>query len=355
LAVQASTDAVNWMTVHTWTTSGSTFLHAEDDLSLFDGQGSVYVRFRFTLAGASFAYVDIGLLGIRCVRQTYFGNEYALDEGTSMASPHVAGAAALLWARNPAASVAQVRSALLNSVDPKPSLTGKTVTGGRLNLASAVARMEPFDHPAEASPLTVSLVPDFRQTISANQCAARGGLTSTHGPPLTASSCQPAAYLPGTAARIGTAGSGSAQLTAVPGNPSTAADEADLAISLNLTDVRSIPTGADYLPNANGPDVTLTEKIRLSDTLNGPTLDAGGTTSDFDFPVQVSCAATASTSVGSTCTASTSADAITPGKIKESRRMVLQTFRVRVTDSGANGTPGNADDRSFAQQGFFVR
>ena len=34
--------------------------------------------------------------------------------------------------------------------------------------------------------------------------------------------------------------------------------------------------------------------------------------------------------------------------------MVLQTFRVRVDDAGANGNPGDSDDRNFAMQGIYV-
>jgi subtilisin family serine protease len=58
---------------------------------------------------------------------------YASYSGTSMATPHVAGAAALYKAVNPNATAAQVKSAILNSATPTPSLSGKTVTGGRLN------------------------------------------------------------------------------------------------------------------------------------------------------------------------------------------------------------------------------
>jgi subtilisin family serine protease len=61
--------------------------------------------------------------------------------GTSMASPHVAGTAALLWARHPTASVGEVRQALLSGVDRRPSLVGRTVTGGRLNARRALEEL----------------------------------------------------------------------------------------------------------------------------------------------------------------------------------------------------------------------
>ena len=47
-----------------------------------------------------------------------------------MATPHVAGAAALLLSRKPSLTVAEVRSLLLTTGDPLPSLAGTTVRGG---------------------------------------------------------------------------------------------------------------------------------------------------------------------------------------------------------------------------------
>jgi subtilisin family serine protease len=70
------------------------------------------------------------------------GNRYAQLSGTSMACPHVAGAAALLWSKNPSWTYKQVKAALLNSVDPLPALANKTVTGGRLNILKALRSME---------------------------------------------------------------------------------------------------------------------------------------------------------------------------------------------------------------------
>ncbi len=58
---------------------------------------------------------------------------YGSYSGTSMATPHVTGAAALYAARFPGATAAQIRSAILGSAIPTASLAGRTVTGGRLN------------------------------------------------------------------------------------------------------------------------------------------------------------------------------------------------------------------------------
>ena len=60
-----------------------------------------------------------------------------------MATPHVAGVAALLEARFPSASLYGLKTLLLRSVDPVASLAGKTTTGGRLNLTGVSCDDEP--------------------------------------------------------------------------------------------------------------------------------------------------------------------------------------------------------------------
>ena len=64
---------------------------------------------------------------------------FTLFNGTSMATLHVAGAAAFLFTKFPTATVAQIKDKILRSVDKKPSLTGQVLTGGRLNLYKAAA------------------------------------------------------------------------------------------------------------------------------------------------------------------------------------------------------------------------
>ena len=58
---------------------------------------------------------------------------YASYNGTSMATPHVTGAAALYKSSHPGATAADIKAAILGSAVPTPSLTNKVVTGGRLN------------------------------------------------------------------------------------------------------------------------------------------------------------------------------------------------------------------------------
>lgn len=81
--------------------------------------------------------VDLGAPGSN-ILSCEPGNRYQYLSGTSMATPHVAGACALLWSINPMLSVSEVKDILLNTVDPISGLAGKCVSGGRLNLNNAV-------------------------------------------------------------------------------------------------------------------------------------------------------------------------------------------------------------------------
>jgi subtilisin family serine protease len=81
--------------------------------------------------------VDIGAPGVS-IYSTTMGGGYGYMSGTSMATPHVAGAIALFSAANPTYNAAQIRAELLSSGIQTASLSGKTVTGARLDVASFV-------------------------------------------------------------------------------------------------------------------------------------------------------------------------------------------------------------------------
>ena len=61
---------------------------------------------------------------------------YGNYSGTSMATPHVTGAAALYKALNPGATASQIKAALMNTATATSSCAGKVVTGGRLNVTT---------------------------------------------------------------------------------------------------------------------------------------------------------------------------------------------------------------------------
>jgi hypothetical protein len=65
-------------------------------------------------------------------------NGYTQESGTSFAAPWVSGAATMLFAQRPSAGVADVKNAILSSVDVLPAFSGLTSTGGRLNLHKAL-------------------------------------------------------------------------------------------------------------------------------------------------------------------------------------------------------------------------
>ncbi len=83
--------------------------------------------------------VDIGAPGVD-VYSSIPKNKYMNMPGTSMACPHVAGAAALYWSHNPHATMMDVKAAILKSAVAIPALQGKTVTGAKLNVKNLMAQ-----------------------------------------------------------------------------------------------------------------------------------------------------------------------------------------------------------------------
>ncbi|NNM75957.1 S8 family serine peptidase [Sphingomonas sp. ID1715] len=92
------------------------------------------------------ATVDLGAPGAG-IYSTLKGGGWGYMSGTSMATPHVAGAIALFSAAHPTYTAAQIRAELLSSTIATPSLTGKTVTGGRLDVAAFVDTGAPAPAP----------------------------------------------------------------------------------------------------------------------------------------------------------------------------------------------------------------
>jgi subtilisin family serine protease len=104
--------------------------------------------------------VDLGAPGID-ILSCWNGadNDYQFFFGTSMATPHVTGACALVWARYPGSTYRQVIQRVLNSVDPLPALAGKCLTGGRLNLQNALGAVR-LRISRSANPIVITIIAD---------------------------------------------------------------------------------------------------------------------------------------------------------------------------------------------------
>tara|TARA_B100000519_G_scaffold32236_1_gene22479 strand:- start:18767 stop:21253 length:2487 start_codon:yes stop_codon:yes gene_type:complete len=86
--------------------------------------------------------VDMGAPGTD-IGSTYVDDSYVYASGTSMATPHVAGAAALVWSVNPTLSAVEVKALLMETGDDNAFLTGKSVSGKRLNVYNALLGADP--------------------------------------------------------------------------------------------------------------------------------------------------------------------------------------------------------------------
>lgn len=85
--------------------------------------------------------VHIGAPGVNIYSST--GGKYDSWSGTSMATPHVSGVAALLWSNEPSLTAAQIKQQLLVTARPVSGLRGKTRTGSMVDAYAALTNTAP--------------------------------------------------------------------------------------------------------------------------------------------------------------------------------------------------------------------
>ena len=152
-----------------------------DGISMVDGDPDVHGVFQLnTDAGGTADGVYVDDLRFICRASEYDGDSYFYNEGTSMATPHVSGVAALVRAAVPSASAAQVAQAIREGAVRLDSLAGKTVTGGR---ADAVGSIEAARRVARQAPAPPSSPPPDSHQPPAGQGARRAAIAVTYRAP----------------------------------------------------------------------------------------------------------------------------------------------------------------------------
>jgi hypothetical protein len=132
------------------------------------------------------------------------------------------------------------------------------------------------------------------------------------------------------------------------------ADEADVKLDVRITDVRNKNDLLDYT------DQLLTAfTVRITDKSNqqgGGPFDQPATVQDLPFSFPVPCSATPDTSIGSTCSVNTTADAVTgdASTASERKRAIWELGAIQLYDGGPDGSPSTPDNTLFARQGIFV-
>jgi hypothetical protein len=225
---------------------------------------------------------------------------------------------------------------------------------GALALAMVQSAGATHVRPKGATPLRASIVPAYKACTAPNR---------THGAPLAFPSCNP----PVQASNFLTIGSpdangaGANSVGFILLKVKSTSPE-DVLITSSISDVRcKAATAASVCTSANaadGPDYSGGLQgnaiIRISDHYNGPGLNEAATVQDIPFPVNTSCANTASTTEGGLCSVSTSANATVPGSVKDLQRAVVEIAQLQINDGGADGQVATLDNTLFGVQGIFI-
>jgi hypothetical protein len=148
LNINYSSDGVNWDSVDWRDGINMNFIpdYTNEITFAADILNSFYFGFGLktdTYGNYDGVYIDDVAINIEPISISNYAYESYGWSGTSLAVPYVSGVAGLILSLNPSLTYLDVKNIILNSVDKKISLSGSTLTGGRLNAFAAISSILP--------------------------------------------------------------------------------------------------------------------------------------------------------------------------------------------------------------------
>jgi hypothetical protein len=209
-----------------------------------------------------------------------------------------------------------------------------------------------YARPKGATPMLVPLVIAYRDCTAPNRMhgpPALGGMASNPScaPPVQASDHLTVGTFDANAKAVQS--TGRVEVSVLVGNASTSTDEADVALRLNMNDVRLRGSLADY-----AGELKVSIGVRITDRLNGSVTVDPATVVEMPFEFIANCVATSDANSGGVCAVDTTADAVVPGAITEGVRASWELDTVQVYDGGSDGVASTSGNGLFAVQGIFV-
>jgi len=242
---------------------------------------------------------------------------------------------------NPASSSAWVVSRTFNTPGTFRYYCDVHGDPGGVGMAGTVTVTAPtgYARPQGATPLRTPLAPAYKPCTATNR--VHGGALSFNscGPPVQASDY----------ATVGSPDANAAGANAIGAVTLKVLSPTDVSVVASITDVRKKSDSTDYTG-----ELQVKLPLQITDKRNGPAATEPGTGSS-SVAYTLPCAATADGTIGSTCSLTTTANAVLPGIAVNGSRAIWEVGGVQVVDGGPDGVASTATGNTvFATQAIFA-